>query len=240
LITHERNPRLTSIKTVNIYSQIGIARVGNSPEDWFIGPERVGEEVAPEGGFKDAMGRMKRQAARFRIFGYDAQGQLVGEVTSADAEIHWTVHLANKKAAWHRFEGLNANTPLRNAGVADRKQLIIDPGSRSLSGPGQVAVFDTGEFIGEKVPLGGFAGRRRTPAGAGGFGHSDFYGKPIHTFANNDGWHDDLSDGPVGGRAKRRRDHHEGSRRGSLLGRPISPGGGRFISRCTTCFFRVP
>jgi hypothetical protein len=43
------NPRLTSIKTVKIYSPIGIARVGNSPEDWFIGPERVGDEVAPEG-----------------------------------------------------------------------------------------------------------------------------------------------------------------------------------------------
>ena len=32
----------------------------------------------------------------------------------------------------------------------------------------------------------------------GGFGHSaSSAGKPATTFANNDGWHDDTSDGPV-------------------------------------------
>jgi hypothetical protein len=94
---------------------------------------------------------------------------------------------------------LAADTPLRNAGVADRKQLIIDPGPRSLSGPNQVAHFDTGKFMGEKVPL----GEIRTDADGrllvlGGFGHSDSpTGNPVNTFANNDGWHDDVSDGPV-------------------------------------------
>ena len=65
---------LTRIKSVKIFPAIGIARVGNSPTEFFIGPERVGETSAPEGGFKDAQGRIKRQAARFRIFGYDATG----------------------------------------------------------------------------------------------------------------------------------------------------------------------
>lgn len=193
------NPRLRRITKFKIFSPIGIARVGNSPEEFFVGPERVGETISPPGGFKDVQGRMKRQAARFRIFGYDAQGNLVQEVTSKDADIHWAVHLANKKAAWKRFEGLDPNAPLRNAKVKDRKSLIIEPRPRSLNGPNQIAHFDTGQFLGKKVPL----GEIRTDAEGrllvlGGFGHSfSPTGATIHTFANNDGWHDDVSDGPV-------------------------------------------
>ena len=108
---------LTRITAAKIYPAIGIARVGNSPTEFFIGPERVGETSSPEGGYKDAQGRVKRQAARFRIFGYDAHGQVVQEITHKDATITWTVHLANKKAAWKQFDGLDANTPLRNATV---------------------------------------------------------------------------------------------------------------------------
>ena len=48
-------------------------------------------------------GAMARQAARFRVFGYDADGKVVGEITSADATIAWNVHLANRKAAWYDF-----------------------------------------------------------------------------------------------------------------------------------------
>jgi len=55
----------------------------------------------PKGGYKDAQGR-KRQAARFRLFGYDKKGKLVKEITSPDATIEWTVHLANRKAAAER------------------------------------------------------------------------------------------------------------------------------------------
>jgi hypothetical protein len=58
-----------SITRYVIYPGIGIARVGNAPDDYFIGPESPGQIPAPEGGFKDAEGRMKRQAARFRIYG---------------------------------------------------------------------------------------------------------------------------------------------------------------------------
>src|SRR5262245_32895471 len=76
---------------------IGIARVGNSPDGWFLGPEVAGPHPYPAGGFKDAAGRMKRQAARFRIYGLDANGRVVRELTAADADITWTVHLANKK-----------------------------------------------------------------------------------------------------------------------------------------------
>ena len=67
------------------------------------GPEIPGGLPTP-GGYKDASGAMKRQAARFRVFGLDAQGRVVRELTADDATIVWTVHLANKKASWYQFE----------------------------------------------------------------------------------------------------------------------------------------
>src|ERR1044072_3890613 len=89
-----------------IHPGIGIARVGNSPEEYFIGPEAPGEPPRAEGGFKDAAGRVKRQAARFRVYGLNEAGEAVREITADEAEITWRVHVANRKAAWYQF--LNA------------------------------------------------------------------------------------------------------------------------------------
>jgi L-Lysine epsilon oxidase N-terminal/L-lysine epsilon oxidase C-terminal domain len=190
---------MAGIATIKIHPAIGIARLGNSPTEFFIGLEQPRAHPRPKGGYKDAQGRIKRQAARFRLFGYDKRGKLVGEVTAKEADISWTVHLANKKAAWNEFDGLNPNAPKRNASVANRDSLIIDPGPRSLSGRNQAAAFDTGKFLGVTVPL----GEIRTDAQGrlvvlGGFGHSASpTNAQLTTFANNDGWHDDVSDGPV-------------------------------------------
>ena len=193
-----------------IYPGIGIARVGNSPDEYFIGPEAPGEVPQPEGGFKDPAGRIKRQAARFRIYGLNQAGEAVREITADDAEITWRVHVANRKAGWYEF--LNAmdlgkyakTAALRNRMISgnDRLKLIIDPGPRTITGrntQGNAYHFDNGEFMGTKVPLGEL---RTDEAGRliflGGFGHSaSFDQKPAETFANNDGWHDDTSDGPV-------------------------------------------
>lgn len=189
------------IFSIKIHPAIGIARLGNSPKGFFIGPEKPGVHSRPPGGYRDAQRRIKRQAARFRLFGYDKNGKLVREITSADARIEWTVHLANRKAASKQFDGLNPNAPLRNSTVADRATLIIDPGARSLSGPNKVETFDIGEFLGTVVPLGEIRSDRKARLLVlGGFGHSASPTKPprpLTTFANNDGWHDDVSDGPV-------------------------------------------
>ncbi|HMI93996.1 MAG TPA: LodA/GoxA family CTQ-dependent oxidase [Polyangiales bacterium] len=56
-----------AITALEIHPAIGIARVGNSP-DYFIGPERPFERPNPSGGFKDDNCRVKRQAARFRVW----------------------------------------------------------------------------------------------------------------------------------------------------------------------------
>ena len=87
--------------------------------------------------------------------------------------------------------------------IGDRASLIIDPGPRHVSGcnigggPGHA--FDTGEFLGSKVYLGEIQtdaqGRLLVLGGRGkSASHS---GARAVTFANNEGWHDDTSDGPV-------------------------------------------
>jgi hypothetical protein len=194
-----------------IHPCIGVARVGNSETEYFVGPESPGDVPRPEGGYKDGDGRVKRQAARFRIYEVNEAGEAVREITAEGAEITWRVHLANRKAGWYDF--LNAmdlgpkyakSTAPRNNTITgdDRRKLDIDPGSRAITGrgtQGDAYRFDSGEFMEKKVPLGEL---RTDEAGRllvlGGYGHSESYtGKPAKTFANNDGWHDDTSDGPV-------------------------------------------
>lgn len=191
-----------SITKIKIHPAIGIARLGNSPTKFFIGPELPGERKPPKGGYKDARHRIKRQAAHFRLFGYNENDALVKEITATDATIEWTVHLANKKAEWVQFQGPESQTNpglKRNPKVADRNSLIIDPGPRSLSGPNRAKRFDTGKFLGKTVPLGEMrTDRQGRLLVLGGFGKSDSPSNAqIKHWANNDGWHDDISDGSV-------------------------------------------
>ena len=88
-----------------IHPGIGVARVGNSPDEFFIGPETPGQTQHPVGGYKDDQGRIKRQAARFRIYAYNAAGEAIAELTADNARINWNVQLANKKASYRIFLG---------------------------------------------------------------------------------------------------------------------------------------
>jgi len=200
---------LKSIVQARIHPAIGIARIGNSDE-YFIGPEVPHPTPPPSGGYRDSSGRLKRQAALFRIYGYDAHGQVVAELTSTDAMIEWTVHVANKKGAWYDFdaaldlpEAYDLKSARRNAFVqgTDRDELVIDPGPRSISGVNQhSAPFDTGKFLGRNVYLGELrtdAAGRLEFLGGKGVSDSPLPGFTLVTFANNPGWHDDTSDGPV-------------------------------------------
>ncbi|MFN0111144.1 MAG: LodA/GoxA family CTQ-dependent oxidase [Blastocatellia bacterium] len=188
-----------------IHPGIGIARVGNSPTEHFIGPETPAmPPITSDGLFKDAEGRIRRQAARFRIYGLDADGNVVKELTADDAEITWTAHLANKKAIWYDFESAldipgAEPTTRRNAKYAgDRLNLLIDPGPRSVTGKNAQAAFDTGKFLDTPVPLGEI---RTDDVGNllvfGGLGASASpTNNPITGF-NNIEWYDDVSDGSV-------------------------------------------
>ena len=87
-----------------IHPGIGIARVGNSEHEFFVGPEVPRPAPRPPGFYKDASGALKRQAAKFRVFGYNAAGDVVAELNADNARIRWTVHVANRKSAWYNFE----------------------------------------------------------------------------------------------------------------------------------------
>jgi hypothetical protein len=201
-----------------IHPAIGVARVGDSLDDFFIGPEAPGVPPtltrpdasvvasAHRGTYKDIKSKVKRQGARFRIYQYttNAAGSVtrVREITAADARIEWEVHLANRKAAAQRIpeseeipksERRNKHTP--------EKSLIIDGGPQSISGASQGRKRLQGRFMNQvDVPIGDLltdaAGRLIV---LGGFGKSQSVppGAALDSFANNDGWCDDTSDGPV-------------------------------------------
>src|SRR6266849_4497461 len=74
--------------------------------------------------YRDAAGRIKRQAARFRIYGFNKNGEVVKELTDEDADITWRVHLANKKAAWFAYDG-TSNALAQFRGLKDAAKLEL-------------------------------------------------------------------------------------------------------------------
>lgn len=221
----------SEIKQVLIHPAIGFARVGDSPDEYFLAPEIAGKTKTDKTDFRDAQGRIKRQAVRFRLYGADAKGNVIKELTAADGDIQWSVHVANKKSQWYDFDlafdipaaqgeikGYNAvESKLRNSYITgdDRKRLIIDPGKISIGGRNTNAkgqdkkyAFDKGTYYNPysesqqgDTPV--YLGELRTDRAGrliflGGRGHSASFAKiPATTFANNETWHDDTSDGPV-------------------------------------------
>lgn len=203
-------PSDTTVVKAAIYPPIGIARVGNSPDAFYFAPEVPDPRPEAPGFYRDASGALKREAARFRLYGLNAAGQAVAELTADNAEIEWLATLANTKAAWYQFQiALDipeaATAPLsflRNMAVADRSLLSITPGERRIAGcnqQGPAHAFANGRFMGKEVYL----GELRTDAQGrlivlGGHGKAASYnGAAAITFANNEGWHDDVADGPV-------------------------------------------
>jgi hypothetical protein len=149
-----------------IYPPIGICRVGNSPDDFYIGPEVTDPSALPPGSYRDTKGRLKREAARFRIYGLNALNQPVKELTpDNDTKIRWKVTLENQKSSWYEFQlALDipeaASAPaslLRNGTVGDRASLNISPGERRIKGEKTSCKkyqFADGAFVGKKVYLG--------------------------------------------------------------------------------------
>jgi len=147
-----------------IHPAIGIARMGNS-EEFFVGPEVVHPERHPADFYRDGSGALRRQAARFRVYGYNSAGRVVRELTADYADVHWTVHVANRKAGWYQWiqamdipESAALQVPLRNPAVtgAAREELDIDGGTRTIEGKnthGDAYRFQ-GKFQGTDVYLG--------------------------------------------------------------------------------------
>ena len=111
-----------------IFPSIGVARIGNCPDDspsgFYVGPEIPGSVIVPTNGYKDAQGRVRHQAARFRIYGWE-NGVFMGEITSSVANITWTVELANTKAASMRspVSGIQVHSATHRLQIAARWRL---------------------------------------------------------------------------------------------------------------------
>lgn len=106
-----------------IHPSIGIARVGDSPDSYYLAPDSIGGlPIEPDADgnpllvagvevkvdkFKDGMGRVKRQAATFAIYKSDPADpgrEVLLDLNGPEvSSVEWTVHLANKKAAWWSF-----------------------------------------------------------------------------------------------------------------------------------------
>ena len=179
-----------------------------------------GTHVPP---YKAADGRVKPQATRFRIYEYalvNGRSLPVREVTldtPGITAIQWSVHLANKKASFYAFEGrageIGPPGPLRSASVANRASLEIDFGARTIAGRSQAPVeFRAGSPQQISCPLDvhgspviDYLGQLRTDdagrliviGGQGRASYSTPAAPALGSYANNDGWFDDISDGPV-------------------------------------------
>ena len=179
---------MPNLKTVKIVPAIGIARIGNSPE-WYLGPELpfpATPPAPPDGQYKDFECRIRRQAQRFRLWGFFDDNS-DRELTLADGTIQWTVHLANAKAVNYGEPGG-----------------LIDPGPRTLNGANDSASFANGTYTYEgevvEVPLGDAftdADGRLIVAGGFGFSSTPIDNNPLGYFLNTPGWHDDVADGPI-------------------------------------------
>jgi hypothetical protein len=214
-------------KEYRIYPGIGIARVGNSPDSFVLAPEvpdigplelRDDDSIVPVQSFKDANHKLRRQAARFRVYEVvtNATGaETFNEVTAANGvQIEWRVELANEKAAAGYF--ISETTPEdvtkpRNPD-ASQADLIIKPSFPQITGINQsVKASVEGKFKGTTVYLGELQtdgkgrlvvlGGRGTsasiPAGQPVGDNTQATGHMRNTFANNWGWYDDVADGPV-------------------------------------------
>jgi hypothetical protein len=207
-----------AVARVAVFPALGICRVGNSPE-WFLAPEVPGLPPVSDGEYKTSPNQIRKQAQRFRVYAFDADGGVLGEVTASDARIDWTVHVANTKAAWYGFSNpMDNGDPApglpgkrRNDFLIDNAEraahLVIDPGPHTISGQsvnadgGDPDLRMTGRFWRTvDVTLGDLrtddAGRLIVVPGDG-VSASAVPNNPITNFADNDGWHDDWCDGPV-------------------------------------------
>lgn len=195
---------MAEITGISIHPAIGIARVGNS-EDCFVGPERPGVNPVPEGGYKDEAGKIKKQAARFRVFAkYDD-----GAVEEYHGPVSWKVELANKKAVARAF----ASRLQRNANVvgAEERGKLVMEGKAELSSVGDdESISDTVEVVDaggspigppRRVELGKARikvdGQLLVLGGSGTAFPVTEPPAPLNRAFNNDEWRDDTSDGRI-------------------------------------------
>ena len=175
-----------------------------------MGVKKITKNLNAAGIRRTADGSVKRQAARFRVYAHFKDGSFA-EITADDARFEWGVAVANLKAGWYDFnqamdlpDGQSQPALRRNRDISipgGRTSLDIVPIPLSIEGPdAQPVAFNDGTFWRKIVPLGELrTGAKGRLLFLGGHGVAAPFRKGLVplTFANNVGWHDDISDGPV-------------------------------------------
>ncbi|WET68496.1 CTQ-dependent lysine 6-oxidase LodA [Sphingobacterium sp.] len=218
---------------LSIHPSVGVARLGNSTTDICLSPTTIGglpfdadskgNSRGPITDFKDARGLIKRQGQPFTIL--TDYGEEITLDSPGVQSIEWTVHLANKKAAWYQYSELKGNllygpqnsykswdVQFRNPDAQDRSKLIIDPGPRSISGRANSIGFDKNnvpagypaqyppDHVHYGVPVTTLGDLLTDNAGRlvvlGGFGNAGG-DLPLTSYGGSSTWHDDISDGAV-------------------------------------------
>jgi len=217
-----------------ISPSIGVARLGNSLDKFYLAPDAIGGlpyEVDKFGkksqtviNFKDTSGQVRRQGQLFQI--YDTNDKEITLSSENVNSMEWTVHLANKKAAWYQYSEFKGNllygdtnsyenngVDFRNKNEQNRQQLIIDPGPRTISGKEMIIELDESSVQDGNYPISFPAddvkyGTAITSLGTlktdsegrlivlGGYGHAGG-SEPLTSYGGSDTWHDDISDGAV-------------------------------------------
>ena len=210
---------MAELVSVKIHPSIGIARLGNHPTEYFVGPERENQFIHEDeiNNFKSEdpldnnILKIKRQACRFRVFGYYDNGDVI-ELDDTKVDIEWKVKIANTKAISNGFYQIEMPAAeLRNNFVKgiDREGLALKPKELSISGKNKTEKFEPCKFkvievngdelISDEIEL----GEIRTEQNGnllvfGGFGNSGAVkDHKIDNYVNNDYWYDDTADGYV-------------------------------------------
>ena len=110
-------------------------------------PDQQQGQKHPQDPYRDDSGKIKRQAARFRVYGYNKNGNVVAEIPhDENTRIEWKVEVANSKPQWFDFlaamdipemKGVSLNVRNPNVKNERREGLAIKPGVTSIQGRNQ-------------------------------------------------------------------------------------------------------
>ncbi|GES85548.1 hypothetical protein RCL2_001265200 [Rhizophagus clarus] len=219
---------LADYKSFAIFPALNVARLGNADE-YYVCSEIPGVYVGkgnPKFKFKDDKDKslIKPQAARFRIYGYDEDGNNLGEINLKDNKfkgkvtIKWTVVLANKKASHKSFSGIketdrtirNADWPYNRStleAISEQTLASDDKKQNSREFKARVYRYNVEYNVedkentedGHELYLGKMIIEKEgSLLIIGGKGKSGCIKNTLITdYANNDYWYDDTSDGSI-------------------------------------------
>ncbi len=188
-----------------IHPTIGVARVGNSPDSFFFGPEVPGALPRASGGLQGRE-RRRRQAGRPVPRLRARRGRPSRPRAHRGRGGHHLARLRREhEGGLVRLLGRRTTSPTRRRRRCATRTSRSESGSSSsranaaCAAPGHARSRSHGSFLGVDVDLGELMtdgdGRLVLLPGPGRAYSTGNH--PLTTFSGNDGWTDDVCDGPV-------------------------------------------